>query len=91
MWKRWLKVLIWFCIFALLLLSFGRSIWMSRQARQEVAREAQEVEDLKQEVENLDRSVQEATSSYELERQVREDLHLQRPDEVIIKLPQDQL
>lgn len=89
--KSSLKYLVWILIFSLLLLSFGRSIWMARQAHLEVEKQAQEVQVLEQEVQQLENEVQEATSSYELERRVREELHLQRPEEVIIKLPEKPL
>lgn len=85
--RRWLKLSLWALIFTLLLLSLGRSLWLTRQARLDIQEQTTEVEALQQEVNSLDAAVQEATSSYELERRVREDLHLQRPDEVIIELP----
>lgn len=88
---KWLKKSVWIIILALLLLSFGRSILMARRARQEITDQTAETEALRQEVQQLEQTVREATSSYELERRVREELKLQRPDEVIIELPDQPL
>jgi len=88
---KWLKKSVWIIILALLLLSFGRSILMARRARQEITDQTTETEALRQEVQQLEQTVREATSSYELERRVREELKLQRPDEVIIELPNQPL
>lgn len=88
---KWLKKSVWIIILALLLLSFGRSILMARRARQEITDQTTETEALRQEVQQLEQTVREATSSYELERRVREELKLQRPDEVIIELPDQPL
>lgn len=88
---KWLKKSVWIIILALLLLSFGRSILMARRARQDIYDQTAETEALRQEVQQLEQTVREATSSYELERRVREELQLQRPDEVIIELPNQPL
>jgi len=88
---KWLKKSVWIIILALLLLSFGRSILMARRARQDIYDQTAETEALRQEVQQLEQTVKEATSSYELERRVREELKLQRPDEVIIELPNQPL
>ena len=88
---KWLKKSVWIIILALLLLSFGRSILMARRARQDIYDQTAETEALRQEVQQLEQTVREATSSYELERRVREELKLQRPDEVIIELPNQPL
>jgi cell division protein FtsB len=88
---KWLKKSVWIIILALLLLSFGRSILMARRARQDIYDQTAETEALRQEVQQLEQTVKEATSSYELERRVREELKLQRPDEVIIELPDQPL
>lgn len=88
---NWLKKSVWIVILTLLLLSFGRSILMARRARQEIVDQTAETEALRQEVFQLEQAVKEATSSYELERRVREELQLQRPEEVIIELPDQPL
>jgi len=85
--NRKLQLFLWIGILLLLLFSLFRSVWLTKIAKDEVDRQNQKVESLQQEVEQLNQEVQEATSSYELERRVREELHLQKPDEVIIELP----
>lgn len=69
-----------------LIASLIRTIWTSYQALQNVEHEKQNVELLEKQTEALEQKLQEATSSFELERRARENLHLQKPDESIIRV-----
>jgi len=82
-----LQLVIWAGILFLLLFSLFRSVWLAHLAQNEVKRQENQIELLQKEVDDLQNSVEAATSSYELERRVREELHLQKPEEVIIQLP----
>lgn len=73
-------------LFLIVCASLVRSILLSRQAHQALEEQRLEVEQLEQEVAELERTVQEATSSFELERRVREELNRQKPGEQIIEL-----
>lgn len=75
-----------FTLFVVLSVSFIRTIWKSRQAMQSVKIKAAELDALKQEVEELESTVQTATSSYMLEKRVREELQLQRNGEKVIQV-----
>lgn len=83
-----LQRLIWAGILFLLLFSLFRSVWLAHVAKNEVKKQQIQMENLQKEVLELQEKVENATSSYELERRVREELRLQKPDEVIIKLPE---
>ncbi len=83
-----LQLFLWIGILFLLLFSLFRSVWLAHLAKEAVLKQQLEIEQLQQEVDVLHQNVQQATSSYELERRVREELHLQKPGEVIIQIPQ---
>ena len=75
-----------FTLFVVLMVSFSRTIWKSRQALKSVETKAVELDSLKKEVEELEATVQTATSSYMLEKRVREELQLQRSGEKVIEV-----
>jgi cell division protein FtsB len=79
---------VWLAVFAILIFSLGRSLWLTRLAKLEIVEQQEMVNQLEKQVSDLESEVKTATSSYELERRVREELHRQRPEEVIIRLPE---
>lgn len=66
--------------------SLVRSIFLSRQAHSALREQQQYVERLQEEVDSLEEQVRTATSSFELERRIREDLDQQKSGEQIIRL-----
>ncbi len=71
---------------ALLVISFLRTILTSYQALQNIKEEEKAVELLEQQTEHMRQEVENATSSFELERRAREQLQRQRPNEQIIRI-----
>lgn len=79
----WYWLLIWLAA-AVLLSSFLRTLWQFSHSRDRVEQERQAVEALEAQTRALELEVQEATSSFTLEKRAREELKLQQPDEVVI-------
>lgn len=73
-------------IFLLICASLLRSIFLSRQAHRALEEQQAAVEELQSEVEELENTVKQATSSFELERRVREELGQQKQGEQVIEL-----
>lgn len=73
-------------IFLIICASLVRSIVLSRQAHKALEAQQQQVEALEEQVGQLETEVQQATSSFELERRVREELQQQKPGEQVIKI-----
>jgi cell division protein FtsB len=73
-------------IFLLICASLIRSILLSRQAHRALEEQQQEVEQLQKTILELENTVEQATSSFELERRVREELGRQREGEQVIEL-----
>jgi len=73
-------------IFLIICASLVRSIVLSRQAHKALEVQQQHVEALEEQIGQLEAEVQQATSSFELERRVREELQQQKPGEQVIKI-----
>lgn len=78
---------LWILFVLILVVSLLRSFILARQAKLDVNNQQQQLEELRQEVYELEQNVQEATSSFTLEKRAREELKLHKPEETIILLP----
>lgn len=80
----------WQWLFLLLLgalaLSLIRTLTITKKGQEALREQAERVEQFEQQVQGLERQLEEATSSFELERRVREELHLQKPGESVYRL-----
>jgi len=74
--------------FILSLLRTDANLAQSVQIVEEVK---SEVENLQTELADLDESVEKATSSAAIERRLRDELLLQRPGEIVVQLPGDDI
>lgn len=70
----------------LLMISLCRTLWYSWRNERQLEQERQQVELLEQEVREQEQKVYEATSSYELERRVRDELHQKKEGEKVIQI-----
>lgn len=77
---------LWLTIAAVLAASMLRTIWLSRQAQREMEKRREAVEAVEKQVEKLEQEVREATSSFTLEKRVREELDLHKDDETVIRV-----
>lgn len=78
---------LFFSLFVLIVVgSLIRTIWTSYQALESVKQEEKNVQILENETKKMEEKLQNATSSFELERRVREDLQLQKSGESVIKV-----
>ena len=73
-------------IILVLIFSFLRSVWLTRQAKKNFAEQALRVEKLRNDISKLEDEVKTATSSFELEKRIREELKLQKPGEIILEV-----
>lgn len=78
---------LWILFVFVLILSLLRSFLLARQAEINVSKQQQRLEQLQLQVDELEQQVQDATSSFTLEKRAREELKLQKPEETIILLP----
>lgn len=63
-----------------------RTLWRARTGFFTVSEQRKETESLEQEVDLLEQKAIDATASFTLEKRVREELHLQREGEDVIKV-----
>lgn len=78
---------LFFFLFILIVIgSLIRTIWTSYQALENVKQEEKNVQILENETQKIEEKLQNATSSFELERRAREDLQLQKSGESVIKV-----
>jgi len=76
-------------IFLIICASFVRSIVLSRQAHTALELQQQHVDTLEKQVNELEHTVEQATSSFELERRIREELQQQKVGEQVIKIQEN--
>lgn len=80
-----LKIL-WIIMATLLAASLLRTIWFSYRSQSDLKQKESQVLQLEQETQKLESQVQQATSSFTLEKRVREELQLHRNGESIIRI-----
>lgn len=81
-WRVLGAILLFF--FILELISLLRTWHLARQARQSLKEQTVKTNQMTAEVEQLERDIRTATSSFTLEERARNELRLQKPNEIII-------
>lgn len=85
LYRPWLQIgIVAICI--LIATSLGRTLWFSYQTQRAISQQEAQVRALENKVELLEAELQTATSSFTLEKRLRDELKYQKPDEQILRV-----
>ncbi len=83
--RPWLKIAV-LVICILLCSSLGRTLWFSYQTQRAISHQEIQVRELEKKVELLEGDVKVATSSFMLDKRVRDELQYQKPGENVFRV-----